>query len=331
MGKLYSANYPFPKKRGERLMANFNKDYTTSIANESTILIRANSSSTIGTGHIMRDLVLTKAFPNSTIIFATQALDGNINHKIQEADYEIEILNSNAKEELLELIKKHTIDLLIIDNYSIDYEYEKFIKDKTDIKIFVLDDTYEKHHCDILLNHNISANAERYKDLVPPACEIRCGSDYTLLRDEFIVQKQKPKSNSLHVKRVLIAMGGTDHSNQNINILKVLEGFKNIHAHVVTTTANQYLDELKNYTKNKTDVTLHVNTSQIAKLMHEADFAIATPSVTINEIIYMGLPFIAIKTAENQKDIYEYLHLHDYLVLKKFDAEALQTMIEELI
>ncbi|MEA1920794.1 MAG: UDP-2,4-diacetamido-2,4,6-trideoxy-beta-L-altropyranose hydrolase, partial [Campylobacterota bacterium] len=271
----------------------------------------------------MRDLVLAKTFPDSTIIFATQALDGNINHKIQEADYTIEILHSNAKEALLELIEKHAIDLLIIDNYAIDYEYEKFIKDKTDIKIFVLDDTYEKHHCDILLNHNISADAARYKDLVPPECEVRCGSDYTLLRDEFIVQKQKPKASSLHVKNVLIAMGGADHSNQNINILKVLEGFNNIHAHVVTTTANQHLNELKNYIKNKTDVTLHVNSSQIAKLMHEADFAIATPSVTINEILYMELPFVAIKTADNQKEIYEYLHQHDYLVLKKFDADTL--------
>ena len=48
------------------------------------ILIRADSSSTIGTGHIMRDLVLAKQFPDAHIIFATQDLPGNINHKIQE-------------------------------------------------------------------------------------------------------------------------------------------------------------------------------------------------------------------------------------------------------
>ncbi len=48
------------------------------------ILIRADSSSYIGTGHIMRDLVLAKKFLKDQIIFATQDLEGNINHKIKE-------------------------------------------------------------------------------------------------------------------------------------------------------------------------------------------------------------------------------------------------------
>ena len=53
------------------------------------ILIRANSSSSIGTGHIMRDLVLAKQYKNENIIFATQDLVGNINHKIEEENYKM--------------------------------------------------------------------------------------------------------------------------------------------------------------------------------------------------------------------------------------------------
>jgi spore coat polysaccharide biosynthesis predicted glycosyltransferase SpsG len=48
------------------------------------ILVRADASSTIGTGHIMRDLVLVMQYPNSSIVFATQKLDGNLNSKILE-------------------------------------------------------------------------------------------------------------------------------------------------------------------------------------------------------------------------------------------------------
>ncbi len=54
------------------------------------ILIRADSSSTIGTGHIMRDLVLAEQFTDARIIFATQDLPDNINQPLGVATYRIE-------------------------------------------------------------------------------------------------------------------------------------------------------------------------------------------------------------------------------------------------
>ena len=209
------------------------------------ILFRADSSSNIGTGHIMRDLVLAEQFKDANIIFATQDLSGNINHKIQEKDYTIEILNSNDIEEVNRLIKKYNIDMIVIDHYGIYKQYEEQLKIQYPaLKIMSLDDTYEKYHCDILLNINLYADNTQYKNLVPKDCELRCGAKYMLLRDEFIVEKQKGRQNKNNRENlnVFIAMGGTDHSNLNIEILKVLENFPNIHTNVVTTTANQYLD-----------------------------------------------------------------------------------------
>ncbi|NOQ32559.1 MAG: UDP-2,4-diacetamido-2,4,6-trideoxy-beta-L-altropyranose hydrolase [Helicobacteraceae bacterium] len=296
-------------------------------------LFRADSSSTIGTGHIMRDLVLVEQFDDANIIFATQDLPGNINHKIEEKNYAIEILNSNDIEELIDIIKRHSIDMIVIDHYGIDYDFEKALKEITDVTIFVLDDTYEKHHCDILLNINLYADSIQYKDLVPDNCELRCGANYMLLRDEFIIEKQKGRQNKNDKKNlnVFIVMGGADHSNLNIEILKVLENFPNIHANVVTTTANQYLNELQKYVVDKDKITLHINTSQIAKIMNESDFAIVTPSVTVNEIVYMDVPFIAIKTANNQDEMYKYLSQKDYLVLENFNVVDLKSKIEKLL
>ena len=292
------------------------------------ILFRADSSSTIGTGHIMRDLVLAEQFEDAHIIFATQDLPGNINHKIKEQDYAMDPLYSNTIEELINMIKKYSIDMIIIDHYGINFDYEKALKENTGVIVFVLDDTYEKHYCDILLNHNIYADSSRYKNLVPEQCDLRCGVNFILLREEFRFDKTK---HTQKTKNIFIAMGGADHSNLNIEILKVLEKFQNIHANVVTTTANQYLNELQEYVTDKENVTLHINTGQIARLMNEADFAIVTPSVTLNEIIYLNVPFIAIKTAENQDEMYKYLVKHDYLVLEKFNATDLKNKIENML
>jgi len=259
-------------------------------------------------------------YKDAKIIFATQELEGNINHKIIEASYKVEILKTNSLEELSKIIKKYNIDLVIIDHYGIDYNYEKELKKQTSVKILSFDDTYEKHYCDILLNHNISANAKRYKNLVPEQCKLRCGSKYTLLRDEFLKEKKKKrkKTNSKN-KTIFLAMGGADHSNINIDIIKVLEQFDNLKVNLVTTTANKNLKELEEYVKNKKWVNLHVNSKEIAKLMRKSDLVIVTPSVTVNEVYFMGLPFIAIQTADNQVDMYKYLKEKKHLVLKKFN------------
>lgn len=278
----------------------------------------------------MRDLVLADQFADAHIVFATQNLQGNINHKIEEKNYTIEQLDSNDIEEVIRLIKKYTIDMVVLDHYSIDYGYEKELKEKTDVKIFVLDDTYKKHFCDVLLNHNIYADEKKYKMLVPENCELRCGSKFTLLREEFLKERKKQKKRNKE-KTIFLAMGGNDHSNITIRILKVLKNFQPIKVTIATTAANKNLKRLKNYVKNKKWITLHINSNMIAELMRESDFAIVTPSVTLNEIYFMKIPFIAIKTADNQDNMCTYLKRKKYAVLRQFNSYRLKTALSRLI
>jgi len=298
-----------------------------------SIIIRADSSSTIGTGHIMRDLVLAKEFKDKRVTFATRNLPGNINHKIKEAGYEIADLKTNSIEEFIDLIEKYNAQMVVIDNYEIGEAYEKALKQKTDVTIMVLDDTYEKHYCDILLNHNIYADANRYKELVPKHCELRCGKEYTLLRNEFIeAKKNLSKFNTQHSTfNIFIAMGGADHNNITTKILKTLEEFNDIHSNVVTTTANKNLDQLKEYAASKKNVTLHINTDKIADLMAKANLAIVTPSVTLNEVFFMELPFIAIQTADNQREMTRYLEKNGYVVLHRFEETIFKKQIISII
>lgn len=296
------------------------------------ILVRADSSSTVGTGHIMRLLVLVQEFANDNIFFATQDLENNINHKIIEAGYKLEILRDNSLDQLDSVVKKLSIDMLIIDHYDIDFEFEKEIsKRNKNLKLFVLDDTYNRHFCDILLNHNIYADEQKYRDLVPKKCEIRCGSRYTLIRDEFVKAKKNPQQKP-QTTTIFVAMGGADHSNINIDVIKIInEISKDIKIVLATTTANKNLTDLKEYIKEDKNIDLFIDSNEIAKLIDKSHFAIITPSVLANEISYLNLPFIAIKTAENQNEMYKYLKENGYNVLDRFDQALLKEMIIEMI
>lgn len=287
------------------------------------ILIRADSSSQIGLGHIMRDLVLAQQYPHATITFACRNLAGNIMDKIP---YPVHILNSNDPKELIALIYSLQIDMVIFDHYGIDETFEKEVKEQTGVSILSLDDTYQKHHCDILLNHNISADKNRYIGLIPTHCELRCGHEFTLIRDEFRKEKVRIREKTYDI---FIAMGGADTTNLTLNILKTLSDSLNIC--VVTTTANAHLDTLEAYTNKKKNLSLHINSTNIAQLLHESCLAIITPSVMVHEVLFMEVPFIAIKTAKNQEDIAAYLEKNGVDILRHFEKKSFLALLEKLL
>ena len=285
------------------------------------ILVRADSSSKIGIGHIMRDLVLIKKFSNSNIIFACQNLKGNINQKILNFGFKVEVLKSNDIQELDELIKSLKIDLLIVDHYEINYHFEKEIKkENPKLKVLSFDDTYEKHYCDILLNHNIYAQEKKYKNKVPTFCELRCGKEYTLIRDEFKnLRKRKIKDSR---KRVLISFGGSDFDNLSLKVLKTIKDEKKIKIYILTTSANKNIKTIKNFIKNQKNMKLIVDSNKVAKLINKIDLAIVSPSTILHEIIYLNKKFIAIQTASNQKFMMKYLKKSRYPALEKFSKDS---------
>lgn len=279
------------------------------------LLIRSDSSSAIGLGHIMRDLVFAAQQSEDTVRFACQNLSGNI---IDQIPYPVHILNTNDPDELIALIREQNIDRVVFDHYGIDAVFEKKVKEVTGVQILSFDDTYAAHYCDILLNHNISADPTRYKGLVPFDCVLRCGAEYTLIRDEFKTEKQIQREK---IYDLFIAMGGSDPTNATMTILATLRD--DVRVCVVTTFANIHVDELKAFVQTRINMTLEIDSKRIAQLLHESRLAIITPSVMVHEVLFMEIPFIGVQTAANQEDMFEYLLQEGYTVLKEWDAGAI--------
>jgi UDP-2,4-diacetamido-2,4,6-trideoxy-beta-L-altropyranose hydrolase len=106
---------------------------------------------------------------------------------------------------------------------------------------------------------------------------------------------------------------------------------KSLHVSILTTSANANLQELQEYTKDKENITLHVNSNEVAKLINQSKFAIITPSVMIHEVLFMHIPFIAIKTASNQDDIYKYLKQNNYSVMQIWNEKEFNKWFKKLI
>jgi len=262
-------------------------------------LFRVDFGSDIGMGHLMRSLVYAKRFDE--IIYISKS------DKKKFVPYELVTIQN--EEEFFEYVKKlHPIQV-VVDNYNFTLEDEKKFKKRfPHIKLSVFDDDYREHHCDEIINHNISADISKYPNpdivtIIPP-----------LIREEFHKEKAIQREK---IYDVFVAMGGTDAANLNVAILKALP--KSFKIALVTTSANVHLQELKEFVQNRSNVTLHIDSNEIAKVMNQSKLAIITPSVILHEVLFMELPFIAIQTAPNQNEIANYLKKRGYPLLQKFE------------
>ena len=294
------------------------------------ILFRVDSSSKIGHGHVMRCLVLAKQYREDNVIFATQDLKGNANQKIIDESYKLIALNDGSVNELVQRINELNIDMVVFDHYGINSDFEKAVKGDSGVKILSFDDVYEKHYCDILLNHNIYADAGKYKDLVPDFCEIRCGRKYTLVRDEFkkIEIKKNPSNKGKLV--VFVCLGGADANNISLPVLEILSDFDNIIVNLATTSSNKNIEKLLGFSKQYEDINICIDCN-VAELMSNSNFSIITPSVIVHEAIIVKLPFIAILTADNQEMMYQYLCENNYPVFRQDELNELRMEIKNYV
>ena len=294
------------------------------------VLFRVDSSSKIGLGHVMRCLVLAEQYKEDNVVFATQDLKGNANQKIIDKGYKLITLNDGSVDELIQRINELNIDMVVFDHYGINSDFEKAVKGDSGVKILSFDDVYEKHYCDILLNHNIYADAGKYKDLVPDFCEIRCGKKYTLVRDEFkkIEIKKNPSNKGKLV--VFVCLGGADANNISLPVLEILSDFDNIIVNLATTSSNKNIEKLLGFSKQYEDINICIDCN-VAELMSNSNFSIITPSVIVHEAIIVKLPFIAILTADNQEMMYQYLCENNYPVFRQDELNELRMEIKNYV
>lgn len=298
------------------------------------ILIRSDSSNLIGMGHIARDLVLAEILKSNghQVNFCCLPLEGNAIPKIEKKGFGVEVLNSESEEELIKLITQKNIDLIIIDHYKINKETEEEIKRQTDVMVFVIDDLYKDHCCDILLNHNISGDENRYMGKVPKDCLVMAGPQFSLIRNEFrelnVPDRELPNDRKI---AAFISFGGTDPTNLSEKAVECLKGFDQIQLNVFTTSSNPSLSHLTDKIKNIENAALYVDEPNLAEKMNGSDFAVVSPSMTCAEAILLELPLIAIKAIDNQQNTFNFLIKNNIIALEPEEIKELSQCVDKIL
>lgn len=276
------------------------------------ILIRADANASIGSGHIMRMLALSKAFRDIgyTPHFISAPLPEALAERISASGCKTQILSPASKDEEIRqfaAVARETEAIFsIIDHYGYTREDEIKYKQFSGQFLVSVDDTFEQHHCDVVLNQNLYASPHHYRSLVPDDCLVLAGFQYALLRDEFQAISVRPRNQPLSLAevKILVTLGGSDEFNQTGRVLDSLALTSHFtpSIQVVTGSANPNLPLLrKQLIQYPFPCSLAVDAGDMAERMNEADIVISAGGTTTLELLALKVPSITVPIAWNQE------------------------------
>ena len=211
----------------------------------------------IGTGHLMRVKSLLRHIDGVDFYLFTDSLSTEL--EAFATEYKSIIRGKVC--ELVSAIKTLSPDLILIDHYFLDYDFEKELF--KDFKIAVIDDLERRHLCHVLFDQGRDKTELNYKGLVPENTLLCVGYHYNFIKPEFAKIKTTPSQYS--------GISNPDHD-------KITELLKDIR-------------EIKHFR--------HCN--DILKEFEKTDLAVGACGGMFVERILARLPAINVEIADNQK------------------------------
>jgi UDP-2,4-diacetamido-2,4,6-trideoxy-beta-L-altropyranose hydrolase len=155
------------------------------------IAFRADASSQIGTGHVMRCLALADELRSrgARTRFLCRSLPGSLPADIRSRNHELAILpggsgtdldpEADAAATIAVLSDAPPWNWLVADHYGLDERWETPVRTMAR-KIFAIDDLADRRHdADLLLDQGLHPQgADRYARLVPPGCRMVLGPTF---------------------------------------------------------------------------------------------------------------------------------------------------------
>lgn len=290
------------------------------------VAFRTDASVTIGSGHVMRCLTLADNLRKrgAEIVFICRELPGHSIDLIRQKGFVVSILPVPAEpdgqqaevnqwlgmaweqdaEQCHRVLAEYDYwDWLIVDHYGIDAAWEEYQRELVD-QIMVIDDLADRDHdCDVLLDQNPYADLKaRYKNRVAETCQQLLGLRYVLLREEFIDQRKKLKTRDGQVRSILVFFGGVDSPDMTTSVIRAIIdlNMSDVSVNVVIGSANPHRESLDALCQTAANVQLHIQASNMAELMADADLCIGAGGTATWERCCLGLPTLAWPIADNQ-------------------------------
>jgi len=277
-----------------------------------TLIVRADASIAMGTGHVMRCLALAQGWQDAggNVVFAMAQSTPAVDARLRSEGMEVVRLKDlpNALEdarEIAALAYARDAACVVVDGYQFDSEYQRNLKN-AGLKLLFVDDLGQcKHYfADLVLNQNVHATENMYHHR-EAYTRLLLGPRYAMLRRDFRPWRRWHREITPNSHRVVVTMGGSDPDNMTAIVLAALRAVKvdGLDVIAVLGGSNPHADSLERFANQTSRIRFLKDAVNMPDVMAWADIAVSAAGSTCAEMCFLGLPAILIDLAENQTPV----------------------------
>ena len=308
-----------------------------------TLVIRADASSQIGIGHVMRCLAIAQAWLEcgGAVSFVSSQLPASLRERIRAEGAEVVQISCDPgsdrdAQQVVALARGRKAEWVVVDGYEFGLDYQTQLRNSGLNLLFLDDYGHANGYCaDLVLNYNAYAREDGYR--LSPDTRLLVGPRYALLRKEFSGWRGWKREIPRTGNKVLVTLGGSDADHvaraviQGLSLAKV-EGLE---AKLVLggDSRRSELESLLSAIPGKGSLTY--NADNMPQFMAWADVAIASAGSTVWELCFMGLPALLIDLVPHQRLVAETLEqlgiAQHVMSSNDFSPEAIAKTLESVL
>ncbi len=269
------------------------------------VVLRADASAAIGTGHVMRSRTLALALiaEGWQATFASRDLPATLATSITTSGIGTIALGPRARgaDEMgaIEDALEDRPTLVVADHYGVDAAWLRRARRTAD-HVMAIDDLADREQpVDLLLNQNPGVEDAAYTDLVPATARLLLGPRYALVRPAFAEARARRTSRDGRIGRIGVLLGGADPDDVTARAVDGILALP-VAIDVVVGGAYPHAAALLGRLAGRRDARLYVDIEDVAGVMSETDLVIGAPGSASWERCTLGLPTVLVVLADNQ-------------------------------
>ena len=276
-----------------------------------TLILRADGGPGIGGGHVMRCLALAQAWSETggRAAFCAAMLAPSLQQRLVEEGFgciavETDPGSAGDAEATVAAARSLGARVVVVDGYRFAREFHERLH-AAGLKIAALDDNGEPGTCiaDVVINQNRHALPALYPQRADHT-RLLLGTEYALLRREFRTWQGPPRVFPAAPRQVLVTLGAADPHNVTADVVASLGAAPAAATEIVVVVggSNPHADAIAACAARQSNCRVVPDPGgDMPRLMAAADLAVCAGGSTMWEMACMGVPFVPIVIADNQR------------------------------